>query len=94
MFKWEACMATAQAKWAAAPQNKQNDVRPPKTQISLGIHLVWSVFAVHSKSSQGPKLSSCGKQTDQIGQLPRLIQVFGGFVSVVMLQLRGTFPVS
>ena len=24
--------------WAAARQNEQNDVRPAKTQISLGIH--------------------------------------------------------
>ena len=28
--------------WAAAWQNYQNDVRPAKTQISLGIHWVWS----------------------------------------------------
>ena len=37
-------------------------VRPVKTQISLGIHPVWSVFAVHSMSSQGTKVSSCGQQ--------------------------------
>ena len=28
--------------WATAWQNQQNDVHPAKTQISLGIHLVWS----------------------------------------------------
>ena len=28
--------------WAAARQNQQNDVRPAKTQISLGIRPVWS----------------------------------------------------
>ena len=28
--------------WATAWQNQQNDVRPAKTQISLGIHPVWS----------------------------------------------------
>ena len=37
-------------------------LRPAKTQISLGICQVWSVFAVHSMGSQGPKLSSCGQR--------------------------------
>ena len=32
--------------WAAAQQNQQNHVRPVKTQISLGIRPVWSVFTV------------------------------------------------
>ena len=36
-------------------QNKQNDVHPAKTRISLGI---CPVFTVHSKGSQGHKLSS------------------------------------
>ena len=34
-------------------------VHPAKTQINLGIGSVWSVFAVHSMGSLGPKLSSC-----------------------------------
>ena len=33
-------------KWAAAWQNQQNDLHPAKTQISLGVRPVWSVFAV------------------------------------------------
>ena len=37
-------------------------VRPAKTQISLRICPVWSVFAVHSMGSWGPKVSSCGQQ--------------------------------
>ena len=37
-------------------------LRPPKTQISLGIHPVWSVFAVRSVGSQGPKASLCGQR--------------------------------
>ena len=37
-------------------------VRPAKTQISLGIRPVWSVFAVRSVGSLGPKLSSCGQR--------------------------------
>ena len=32
---------------ATAWQNQQNDEHPAKTQNSLGMHPVWSVFAVH-----------------------------------------------
>ena len=58
-------------------------VRPAKTQISLGIHPVWSVFAVRCKDSQVPKASSCGQQMlwsdwGQTGPLLRLIWVFNG----------------
>ena len=37
-------------------------VRPAKTRISLVIRPVWSVFAVGSMGSLGPKLSSCGQR--------------------------------
>ena len=37
-------------------------VRPAKTQISLGIYPVWSVFTVCSMDSQEPKASSCGQR--------------------------------
>ena len=37
-------------------------VHPAKTQISLGIRPVWSVFSVCSTGSLGPKLSSCGQR--------------------------------
>ena len=43
-FSWfcskKSCLMTKPIKW---------NVRPVKTQISLGIHLVWSVFAVRMK---------------------------------------------
>ena len=47
------------------PHYKTNKmaVRPAKTQISLGIRPVWSVFAMRSVGSKGPKLSSCGQQS-------------------------------
>ena len=47
------------------PHNKTNkmSVCPVKTQISLGIRPVWSVFAVCLMGSyKGPKLSSCGQR--------------------------------
>ena len=37
-------------------------VRPAKTKISLDIRPVWSVFALRSMGSKGPKLSSCGQR--------------------------------
>ena len=37
--------------WTAACQNQQNDVCPAKTQISLGIRPVWSVFFVRMKKA-------------------------------------------
>ena len=46
------------------PYDKTNKmtVRPAKTQISLGIPQVWSVFTVHLMGSWGPNVSSCGQQ--------------------------------
>ena len=35
---------------------------PVKTQISLGICPVWSVFVLHSVVNQGSKVASCGQQ--------------------------------
>ena len=37
-------------------------MHPVKTQISLGMRPVWSVFTVGSIGSQGPNVSSCGQQ--------------------------------
>ena len=37
-------------------------VHPAKTRISLGIHPIWSVFAVRSVGSLGPMVSSCGQR--------------------------------
>ena len=46
-------------------------VCPAKTQISLGIRPVWSVFAVRSMGSQGPKLSSCAqRRLIRLGECP------------------------
>ena len=38
-------------KWAAKWQNQQSDLHPAKTQISLGIGPVWTVFAVCMKKA-------------------------------------------
>ena len=67
-------------------------VCPVKTQISLCIRPVWSVFAVRSMGRWGPKLSYADSEdSDQTGRMPRLIWVFAGhtchFVGFVMRQL-------
>ena len=46
-------------------------VRPAKTQISLGIFPVWTVFAVRSMGSWGPNVSSCGqRRLIRLGRCP------------------------
>ena len=48
-------------------------------QISLGIHPVWSVFAVRSLVATDPSfLHANSEDSDQTGRMPRLIWVFAG----------------
>ena len=48
-------------------------VHPAKTQISLGIHPVWSVFAARSVGSLRPIASSCGqRRLISLGRCPGL----------------------
>ena len=65
-------------------------VHPAKTQISLGICPVWSVFAVRFMGCEGPILSSGDSEdSNHTGWMPRRIWVFTGrkahFVGFVML---------
>ena len=80
-------------KWAATWQNKQNEVRPAKTQTSLGIHPVWS----ESWLSAWRKLGSLAthwahsEDSDQTGRMPRLIWVFAGCtVTLLFFSCRGS----
>ena len=67
------CIMTKPTKW---------HVRPAKTQISLGVHPVWSVFAVRMKKAW---VLSCPLSTHrrpyQTGRMPRLMWVFVGCTS-------------
>ena len=46
-------------------------VRLAKTQISLGIRPIWSVFTVCSVGSEGPNISSCGQlRLIRLGRCP------------------------
>ena len=68
-------------------------VRPAKTQISLGIRPVRSVFAVRMKKHWALNyLWAHSEDSDQIRRMPRLIWVFAGhtcqFVGFVMRRLK------
>ena len=67
-------------------------LRPAKTQISLGICPVWSVFACAQLVPKDQNfLHADSKDADQTGRMPRLIWVFAGrtghFVGFVMRRL-------
>ena len=69
-------------------------VRPVKTQISLGIRLVWSESSLFTQwVAKDPSfLHADSKDSDQTGQMPRLIWVFAGrtchFVGFVTKRLK------
>ena len=69
-------------------------VRHAKTQISLGIHTVWSESLLSAWRNLGSFATHWGhsKESDQTGQIPKLICVFAGhtchFVGFVMCWLK------
>ena len=69
-------------------------VRQAKTQISLGIHPIWSVFAKWVAKDLS-SLHADSEDSDQTGRMPRLIWVFAGrrghFVGFVMRRLKSTW---
>ena len=93
--------------WAPLDKTNKMTVRPAKTQISLGIRPVWSEWCpVWSESwlSAWRKLGSLAtywahsKDSDQTGQMPRLIWVFAWrtchFVGFVMRRLIFDFTLT
>ena len=86
------CTDGSTSEWAdriEPPHDKINKmtVRPAKTQISLGIRPVWS----ESSLSAWRKLGSLAtywahsKDSDQTGQMPRLIWVFAGRTVILLV---------
>ena len=55
-------------------------VRPAKTQVSLGIHPVWSEFSLCSQwvAKDLKFLHVDSEDSDQTGRIPRLVWVFAG----------------
>ena len=60
-------------------------VRPAKTQISLGIHPVWSESLLCTQwIAKDPRfLHADSEYSDQTGRMPRLIWVFAGRSQIV-----------
>ena len=76
-----------------ATKTNKMTMRSAKTQISLGICPVWSESSLYTQwVAKGPSfLHADSKDSNQTGQMPRLIWVFAGrtchFVHFVMRQL-------
>ena len=66
-------------------------VRPAKTQISLGIRQVWSESSLcASWEAKDPSfLHAYCEDSDQTGRMPRLIWVFAGRTTTLLVLLRG-----
>ena len=79
------------------PPDKTNKVSlcPAKTQISLSIRPVWSESSLSAWRKRGSLAthSAHSEDSDQTGQMPRLIWVFAGHTchSVVFIMKRFTF---
>ena len=70
----------AENKWASLLQNQKMTVHPAKTQISMGIHRVWSESSLCAQwVAKDPRfLLADSEASDQTGRMPRLIWVFAG----------------
>ena len=69
-------------------------VRPAKTQISLGIHPVWSESSLCAQCvAKDPMLLHADSEdSDQTGRMPRLIWVFAGRTAILLvLSCRGSY---
>ena len=77
-------------KWVATWQNQQNDVRPVKTQISLGIRPVWSGSSLSAWRNVGSLATywAHSEDSDQTGRMPRLIWVFAGRTLILLVLSR------
>ena len=66
-------------------------VRPAKTQISLGIRPVWSESSLCAQwVAKDPSfLHADSEDTDQTGRMPRLIWVFAGRTTILLVLSRG-----
>ena len=78
------------------PHDKTNkmSVRPAKTQISLGIRPGWSESFLCAQwvAKDLMFLHVDSEDSDQAGQMPRLIRVFAGCTAILLvLSCRGSF---
>ena len=71
------------------PHDKTNKItlHPPKTQISLGIRPVWSESSLSARRKLGSLAThwAHGEDSDQTGQMSRLIWVFDGRTATLLV---------
>ena len=68
-------------------------VRPAKTQISLGFHLIWSesLLCAQWVAKDPSFLPADSEDSNQTGRMPRLIWVFArGTLTLLVLSCRGS----
>ena len=83
-------------KWYEPPHDKTNKmtVRPAKTRISLGIRPVWSESSLCAQwvAKDRSFLHADSDDSDQTGRMPRLIWVFAGrTTTLLVLSWGGSF---
>ena len=82
--QWHSCcfFSIGEQNWLNFKINKTNKISvcPSKTQISLGIHPVWSEssLCIQWIAKDPSFLHADCKDSDQTGRMPRLIWVFAG----------------
>ena len=65
--------------WAITKENVPSKVHPTKTQISLGIRTIWSVFLSTWKNFTSLAIQNVhNEDSDQTKQIGRLVQIFPG----------------
>ena len=80
--------------WLRHDKTNKVSVRPAKTQISLGIRPVWSESSLCTQwVAEDPRfLHADSEDSDQTGQMPRLIRIFAGHTLVLLvLSCHGSF---
>ena len=72
-------------------KTKKVSVHPAKTQISLGIHPVWSESSLSAWRKLGPLAThwAHSEDSDQTGRMPKLIWVFAGPIATLLILSRG-----
>ena len=76
-----------QYNWARHDKTNKMSVCPAKTQISLGIHPVWSESSLCAQwvAKDASFLHADSEDSDQTGWMPSLIWVFDGRIAILLV---------
>ena len=97
---WQFLVGSVLWKWNELPHDTTNKmtVHPAKTQISLGLHPVWSESSLFAWRELGSLAAhwAHSEDSDQTGRMPRLIWVFVGRIVILLVLSWGSsnsFPI-